>query len=267
VLGTRVVAEMSRDYAVERFVLVSTDKAVNPSSVMGASKRVAELIVQAIGKNARETLFVTVRFGNVLGSNGSVIPRMIDQIRAGGPVTVTDPEIRRYFMLIPEAAQLVLQAAVFAHERATFVLDMGEQIKVLDVARNLIRLSGFVPDEEIPIKIIGLRPGEKLYEELVGNGEDLEPAGIAKIFRVRETPSFERERFAEQITALIRTATVGRTQDVLQQLRQIVPTFSPEVARAHEAPVPDDSVHEGSRHGILVPLSSMPAFSDIAPSR
>jgi FlaA1/EpsC-like NDP-sugar epimerase len=267
VLGTRVVAEMSRDYGVERFVLVSTDKAVNPSSVMGASKRVAELIVQAIGKNARETLFVTVRFGNVLGSNGSVIPRMIDQIRAGGPVTVTDPEIRRYFMLIPEAAQLVLQAAVFAHERATFVLDMGEQIKVLDVARNLIRLSGFVPDEEIPIKIIGLRPGEKLYEELVGNGEDLEPAGIAKIFRVRETPSFERERFAEQITALIRTATVGRTQDVLQQLRQIVPTFSPEVARAHEAPVPDDSVHEGSRHGILVPLSSMPAFSDIAPSR
>ena len=196
VVGTLTVAEMSRDYGVERFVMVSTDKAVNPSSVMGASKRVAELIVQAIGRDAGDTLFVTVRFGNVLGSNGSVIPRMLDQIHAGGPVTVTDPEIRRYFMLIPEAAQLVLQAAVFAHERATFVLDMGEQIKVLDVARNLIRLSGFVPDEEIPIKIIGLRPGEKLFEELVGKGEELEPAGMEKIFRVREKADFDRERLA-----------------------------------------------------------------------
>ena len=143
---------------------------------------------------------------------------MLDQIRAGGPVTVTDPEIRRYFMLIPEAAQLVLQAAVFAHERATFVLDMGEQIKVLDVARNLIRLSGFVPDEEIPIKIIGLRPGEKLYEELVGKGEELEPAGMEKIFRVRETPDFDRERLAEQIGALIGAAAIGRSKEVLQHL-------------------------------------------------
>ena len=266
-VGTRVVAEMSRDYGVERFVLVSTDKAVNPSSVMGASKRVAELIVQAIGQDAGDTRFVTVRFGNVLGSNGSVIPRMLDQIRAGGPVTVTHPDIRRYFMLIPEAAQLVLQAAVFAHERATYVLDMGEQIKVLDVARNLIRLSGFVPDEEIPIKIIGLRPGEKLFEELVGKGEELEPAGIDKIFRVRETPVFDRERLAEQIGALVEAATFGRAKDVLQHLRQIVPTFNPEVARAREDP--DESVHDVLNR-VLVPLrtvtSSIPIFGDDFPS-
>jgi len=269
VVGTRVVAEMSREYGAERFVLVSTDKAVNPSSVMGASKRVAELIVQAIGKDAEETLFVTVRFGNVLGSNGSVIPRMLDQIRAGGPVTVTDPEIRRYFMLIPEAAQLVLQAAVYADERATFVLDMGEQIKVLDVARNLIRLSGFVPDEEILIKVIGLRPGEKLFEELVGNGEDLEPAGIEKIFRVRETPVYDREQFAEQIEALIDAAAVGRSQEVFQHLRQIVPTFNPDVVPAYK--LADEPLEEEVPPlGILVPLSTVtggiPIFGDGAAS-
>ncbi len=267
VLGTRVVAEMARDYGVERLVLVSTDKAVNPSSVMGASKRVAELIVQTIGKDAGDALFVTVRFGNVLGSNGSVIPRMLDQIRSGGPVTVTDPDIRRYFMLIPEAAQLVLQAAVFAHQRATFVLDMGEQIKVLDVARNLIRLSGFVPDEEIPIKIIGLRPGEKLFEELVGNGEQLEPAGIEKIFRVRETPVLDSERLAVQIGGLIEAAALGRSKDVLQRLRQIVPTFNPEAARPHQ--VPDESVR-GSLHRILAPRTGvpigMPVLGDNVPS-
>jgi FlaA1/EpsC-like NDP-sugar epimerase len=235
VVGTQVVAETARQYGVERFVMVSTDKAVNPTSVMGASKRVAELIVQSIGRDAGDsTLYVTVRFGNVLGSNGSVIPRMLDQIRAGGPVTVTDPEIRRYFMLIPEAAQLVLQAAVFAHERATFVLDMGEQIKVLDVARNLIRLSGFVPDEEIPIKIIGLRPGEKLYEELVSKGEAFEPAGIEKIFRVRETSIFDRELFADQVGILVRAANLGRSRDVLHHLRQIVPTFASKVAASPE---------------------------------
>jgi FlaA1/EpsC-like NDP-sugar epimerase len=258
VVGTRVVAETSRRFGVERFVLVSTDKAVNPTSVMGASKRVAELIVQAISRDAGETLFVTVRFGNVLGSNGSVIPRMLDQIRAGGPVTVTDPEIRRYFMLIPEAAQLVLQAAVFAHERATFVLDMGEQIKVLDVARNLIRLSGFVPDEEIPIKIIGLRPGEKLYEELVGKGEAFEPSGIEKIFRLRETPVFDRDEFENQVASLVRAAGLGRSNEVFQHLCQIVPSFKPGVLTATEgaeAPI-------GSTGPVLVsnhPAANTPA--------
>jgi FlaA1/EpsC-like NDP-sugar epimerase len=258
VVGTRVIAEMSRDYGAERFVLVSTDKAVNPSSVMGASKRVAELIVQTIGRDAKDTRFVTVRFGNVLGSNGSVIPRMLDQIRSGGPVTVTHPDIRRYFMLISEAAQLVLQAAVFAHERATYVLDMGEQIKILDVARNLIRLSGFVPDDEIQIKIIGLRPGEKLFEELVGKGEDFEPAGMDKIFRVRETPLFGRERLADQITALVAAASNGRPKDVLHHLCQIVPSFSPDAALVSAATAPDPTT-ESSRRKTAVPLSAVPS--------
>jgi len=257
VVGTRVIAEMSRDYGAERFVLVSTDKAVNPSSVMGASKRVAELIVQTIAKDAGDTRFVTVRFGNVLGSNGSVIPRMLDQIRAGGPVTVTHPDIRRYFMLISEAAQLVLQAAVFANERATYVLDMGEQIKILDVARNLIRLSGFVPDEEIQIKIIGLRPGEKLFEELVGKKEELEPAGIDKIFRVREMPHSGSERLAAQLGALIEAATLGRPKEVLQHLRHIVPSFNPDAALAPAAPASDPTT-ESSRRKATVPLNAVP---------
>jgi len=225
--GTRSVARAAARYGVERFVLVSTDKAANPSSVMGASKRVAELIVQAVAAEVGTTRFVTVRFGNVLGSNGSVIPRMIDQIRAGGPVTVTHPEIRRYFMSIPEAVQLVLKAGVLARERETFVLDMGEQIKVLDVARNLIRLSGFVPDEEIPIKFIGLRPGEKLSEELIGDGEALEPSGIDKVFRVRRAQIVDLSALTQQVQHLIETASRGEPDKTLQALSRIMPGFRP----------------------------------------
>jgi FlaA1/EpsC-like NDP-sugar epimerase len=199
---------------------------------MGATKRVAELIVQAVSA-PEETRFVTVRFGNVLGSNGSVIPRMVEQIRTGGPVTVTHPEVRRYFMLIPEAVQLVLQAAVLARDRETFVLDMGEQLKVLDVARNLIRLSGFVPDQDIPITFIGLRPGEKLIEELVSDGETLEPAGTEKIFRVR-WPALD-PGLAGRVAALIRAAGQGQSQEVVRQLRQIVPTFNPSTTPPGEA--------------------------------
>jgi FlaA1/EpsC-like NDP-sugar epimerase len=228
VVGTQVVAEAARQHGVERFVLISTDKAVNPSSVMGASKRVAELIVQSLAEQEKHTRFVTVRFGNVLGSNGSVIPRMMDQIRAGGPVTVTHPDIRRYFMLIPEAVQLVLQAAVLADEGQTFVLDMGEQIKVLDVARNLIRLSGFVPDEEIPITFIGLRPGEKLIEELAGGRELLEPAGPEKVFNVRRTEELDGPQLMDQVATLVRVATLGQPRAVVEQLRWIVPTFNPD---------------------------------------
>jgi FlaA1/EpsC-like NDP-sugar epimerase len=226
VVGTQTVAEAARRHSADCFVLISTDKAVNPTSVMGATKRVAEFIVQTIGAESGGTRYVSVRFGNVLGSNGSVIPRMMDQIRAGGPVTVTHPEIRRYFMLIPEAVQLVLQAAVLAREPATFVLEMGEQVRILDIARNLIRLSGHVPDEDIPISFIGLRPGEKLHEELTADGEALEPAGVDKILRVRREETLDAESFADNLALLIEKAAMGEHAEVIRQLRRIVPTFN-----------------------------------------
>ena len=226
VVGTYTVAEAARTYSAERFVLISTDKAVNPTSVMGATKRVAELIVQAIGASGADIRFAAVRFGNVLGSNGSVIPRMMEQIRGGGPVTVTHPEISRYFMLIPEAVELVLQAAVLAQDREIFVLDMGEQVKILDVARNLIRLSGFVPDEDIPISFIGLRPGEKLVEELVAHGEELEHSGVDKIRRVRPAETIDAQEFADRLGSLIDKASLGQHGEVIRELRRIVPTFN-----------------------------------------
>jgi FlaA1/EpsC-like NDP-sugar epimerase len=222
VVGTQTVAEAARKYGSERFVLISTDKAVNPTSVMGATKRVAEFVVQTIAAEPGDTRFVAVRFGNVLGSNGSVIPRMIEQIRAGGPVTVTHPDIRRYFMLIPEAVQLVLQAAVLARGAETFVLEMGEQVRILDVARNLIRLSGYVPDEEIAISFIGLRPGEKLHEELTTSDEALEPAGVDKILRARRSETIDADSFADNLATLIEKAAMGQHADVIRQLHRIV---------------------------------------------
>jgi FlaA1/EpsC-like NDP-sugar epimerase len=222
--GTRTVAEISRLYGVERFVLISTDKAANPSSIMGATKRVAEMIVQSMSEGTA-TRFVAVRFGNVLGSNGSVIPRMVEQIRTGGPVTVTHPEIRRYFMLIPEAVELVLQAAVLARGRETFVLDMGEQMRIVDMAKNLIRLSGFVPDVQIPIKFVGLRPGEKLVEELVGEGETLEPSEVPKIFRVGWHHT-DAARLREQVESAVSHAKQGREAETIAHLLAIVPTFT-----------------------------------------
>ena len=253
VLGTKVIVEAARRHEVERFVLISTDKAANPSSVMGATKRVAELLVQWLGPGGGNTRCVTVRFGNVLGSNGSVIPRMVEQIRAGGPVTVTHPDIRRYFMLIPEAVQLVLQAAVLARAQETFVLDMGEQLKVLDVARNLIRLSGFIPDKDIAITFIGLRPGEKLMEELVGQGEVLEPAGVDKLFRVQPAPL--ADTFVQRIPALIRVASEGRSERVLRQLGRLVPTFRPDLPAPAAAVAP--AIRDAARYQIR-PLVRVP---------
>lgn len=228
-MGTRITAETAHRFGVERFVLISTDKAVNPSSVMGATKRVAELIVQNMAQ-CSDTRFLTVRFGNVLGSNGSVLLRFREQIQAGGPVTVTHPEVRRYFMLIPEAVQLVLQAATLGEQGGRYILDMGEQISVLDFARTLIRLSGFIPGKEIPIEFIGLRPGEKLTEELVGDGELAEPAPIEKVLRIRTSRPPDLSRLPDQLIALEAVAHLNRSTWVLDQLRSLVPEFqSPEL--------------------------------------
>jgi FlaA1/EpsC-like NDP-sugar epimerase len=223
-MGTRIAAEAAHRFKVERFVLVSTDKAVNPSSVMGATKRVAELIVQDISRRS-STRFLTVRFGNVLGSSGSVLLRFQEQIQHGGPVTVTHPAIRRYFMLIPEAVHLVLQAASLGEQGAIYVLDMGEQISVLDLARNLIRLSGFVPGHDIPIQIVGLRPGEKLEEELIGDGEASRPASIDKILKIHSTVHLDSANFQEKELVLEAAAHLDNIDWVLEQLQTIVPSF------------------------------------------
>jgi len=226
VFGTQALINAACRHGVERFILISTDKAVNPTSAMGVSKRVAELIVQA--KNGScATACATVRFGNVLGSNGSVVPRFIEQIKAGGPVTVTHPEMRRYFMLIPEAVQLVMHAAALAKGGETFVLEMGEQIKVLDLARTLIRLSGFVPGEEIPIAFTGLRPGEKLYEELVGTEESVEASGVEKITKIRRDHPVDPSQLDAHLAELRWLANEPDPRNLLAALQAIVPTFTP----------------------------------------
>jgi FlaA1/EpsC-like NDP-sugar epimerase len=235
VAGTRILVGEAARCGVERFVLISTDKAVNPTSVMGATKRVAELLVQAIDKGPG-TNFSVVRFGNVLGSSGSVVPRFLTQIEAGGPVTVTDPEMRRYFMLIPEAVQLVLQAAAHAATGTVYLLEMGDQIKVADLARNLIRLAGYVPDEEIGIDYVGLRPGEKLYEELVGSDESVESSEVAEILRVVGGRHQPWPVLSELVARLEDAASVNDDKAVVDILRFIVQTFEP------AARVPSESV-------------------------
>jgi FlaA1/EpsC-like NDP-sugar epimerase len=181
VFGTLNVAQMADKFGVSKFVLISTDKAVNPTNIMGATKRLCEMIVQSIDKESK-TEFAAVRFGNVLGSNGSVIPLFKKQIAQGGPVTLTHEDIIRYFMSIPEATQLVLQAGAMAKGGEIFILDMGEPVKIIDLAKDLIRLSGFEPDVDIAIKITGLRPGEKLYEELLLDEEGVSKTVHEKIF-------------------------------------------------------------------------------------
>jgi FlaA1/EpsC-like NDP-sugar epimerase len=225
VIGTRLLAETAARHGVGRFVLISTDKAVNPSSVMGVTKRVAELIV-ANQQHEGGTKFLTVRFGNVLGSNGSAIPRFLDQIKSGGPITITHPEVRRYFMLLPEAVQLVLHVAWQGRDGGTYVLDMGEQIKVADMARNLVRMSGLVPDEDIQLSYVGLRPGEKLYEELIGSRETVQPSTIQKVFEVIPDQEATPGWFKTELRRLERLAKQGDSTDVLRTLRRLVPEFT-----------------------------------------
>jgi FlaA1/EpsC-like NDP-sugar epimerase len=239
VRGTRIMCQAAVRHRAERFVLISSDKAVNPTSVMGATKRVTELLAMALAERG-STCFVAVRFGNVMGSNGSVIPLFLEQIRSGGPVTITHPDMRRYFMLIPEAVQLVLQAAALGENGALYVLDMGDEVRVLDIARNLIRLAGFIPELEIPITYIGPRPGEKLSEDLVASDETIEASHVTGVRRVRLGRNPELAALEGEVAELERLAERGGSAAVIRQLRAMVTTFRP--AREPDAePPPDQS--------------------------
>jgi FlaA1/EpsC-like NDP-sugar epimerase len=226
VFGTKIVAEASLANGVDRFVLISTDKAVNPTSVMGATKRVAEDLMQSLSHRGK-TKFTVVRFGNVLGSNGSVVPLFAEQIRRGGPLTVTHPEIKRFFMTIPEAVQLVLQASHLGQGGEVFVLDMGEQVKVVDLARNMIVLSGLVPDQDIQIVYAGLRPGEKLYEELFEEAEQVESTPHAKIRRAISASAIQSDRLDRVIAHLEAAVSHGDDDELIRRLNEAVPTYTP----------------------------------------
>ncbi|MCK5473372.1 MAG: polysaccharide biosynthesis protein, partial [Planctomycetes bacterium] len=225
--GTRNLVDYADRFQVERFVFVSTDKAVRPVNIMGATKRVAEMLVQGQnGCNLSDTKFMIVRFGNVVGSIGSVVPLFKKQIERGGPVTVTHPEVKRYFMTIPEASQLVLQAATMGKGGEIFVLDMGEPVKIVDLARELITLSGFKPGEDIEIVFTGMRPGEKLFEELSIKGEDMQPTRHPKISVWKNIP-MDRDKLRSGIDELVATAMTQNHNhnEIARKIKQLVPEY------------------------------------------
>jgi FlaA1/EpsC-like NDP-sugar epimerase len=237
VLGTKVVAELSARYGAERFVLISSDKAVRPSSVMGATKRLAEGVVQRVGEHS-DCRFMSVRFGNVLGSRGSVIPTFLRQIQQGGPITITHPEMRRYFMTIPEAVQLVLQAGAMGDGGEVFVLDMGEPVRVLDLARDLVRLSGLVEGQDVEIRFTGMRPGEKLYEELFFNHENAAPTEHPKVLRARNALlEFDGAVSIDQLVSL--AAHDAPSDDLRRAIRSLVPEYTGAQPVGPVGPAPD----------------------------
>lgn len=236
VYGTKVLAELSVQYSVEKFVMVSTDKAVNPTNIMGASKRIAEIFTQSYYKyllNNKEglpetgniTKFVTTRFGNVLGSNGSVIPIFKKQLEKGGPITVTHPEITRYFMTIPEACQLVIEAGVMGQGSEIFVFDMGQPVKIADLARKIIKLAGKEPDVDIRIVYTGLRPGEKLFEELLNNSENVVPTYHDKIM-IAKVPEYDYTSIKDKVNKLIASAERHYTLETVGLMKELVPEFT-----------------------------------------
>ena len=221
VYGTKVLADLSVAYGVRKFVMVSTDKAVNPTNVMGCSKRICEIYVQSLNHEQTVTQFVTTRFGNVLGSSGSVIPLFREQIRKGGPVTVTDPEIVRYFMLIPEACKLVLEAGVKGQGGEIFAFDMGEPVKIADLAKRMIALS---KAKNIEIKYTGLRPGEKLYEEVLSNQENTKPSFHEKI-RIAQVREYDYQQVCNDLDQLFEIAKVGSNMDIVKKMKEMVPEY------------------------------------------
>ncbi len=236
VLGTKIMADLSIEYEVERFLLVSTDKAINPTNVMGASKRIAEIYVQSLGNrdkkvvhlgeggNNKATKFITTRFGNVLGSNGSVIPRFKEQIAEGGPVTVTHPDIIRYFMTIPEACSLMLEAVTMGNGGEVFIFDMGEPVKIVDLARKMIKLAGFVPGKDIDIRFTGLRPGEKLYEELLNKKEEVMATHHKKIL-IAKVMEYDFYAVNKDIDVLIEEAFRSNDENVVRHMKRMVPEY------------------------------------------
>jgi FlaA1/EpsC-like NDP-sugar epimerase len=230
VKGSINVAEASLKCRVEKMIMISTDKAVNPTNIMGASKRLAEIYIQSLGMHiskgnmAGHTRYITTRFGNVLGSNGSVVPRFREQIEKGGPVTVTHPEITRFFMTIPEACRLVLEAATIGNDSEIFVFDMGTPIKIRELARRMIELAGYQPDTEIKIQYTGLRPGEKLYEELLSDEENTLPTQHPKI-RVAQARTYEFEQFSQAVEPLIKASRQVDIPAVVKAVRRLVPEY------------------------------------------
>ncbi|WP_225539095.1 polysaccharide biosynthesis protein [Empedobacter stercoris] len=227
VYGTKIIADLANDFGAEKFVMVSTDKAVNPTNVMGATKRVAEIYVNCINEKSK-TNYIVTRFGNVLGSNGSVIPLFKRQLEHGGPLTVTHPDITRFFMTIPEACQLVLEAAIMGKGGEIFVFDMGESMKIIDLAKRMIRLSGYKYPEEIDIKIVGLRPGEKIYEELLANDENTIKTHHEKIMiaKVNTDKCHDNKKLIEELCVM--SSTIEKHEQVLQlvaKIKEIVPEF------------------------------------------
>ena len=224
VMGTRIVADAALRCGVNRFIMVSTDKAVNPTNIMGACKRMAEMYIQSLADSSDGTQFITTRFGNVLGSNGSVVPLFKKQIQQGGPVTVTHPEVTRYFMTIPEACRLVLEACVMGEGGDIFVFDMGKPVRITDLAFKMIRLAGYTPDKEIKVEYTGLRPGEKMYEELFKESEDLQPTHHPLILRARKT-ALDADLLEADINELVEAALEHKHPIVRKKIKNILPEY------------------------------------------